>query len=604
MSSPTGRQLRLGSVALAMILAAGCVGRVTPGGAGNSPAGTGTGSTAGPGNASGTGNAPGAGTGNANGSGNAPGAGSGGAHGGGAVACTPGVAITSQVPRLTNVQYERTVYDLLGVTTLKAAQNAGAAGLLATDQSGGLTELAWSSYKTVADLIATQVMGDADLKKNFLKCTPTGDGKACLHDTIVQFGRRAFRRPLTTDEVARFDALVTNGASLTATGTTDEIAGMLLYMFLIHPSFLQRLEISGTADPTGRYPLSSHEVASRLSYMLWGSVPDDLLSAAADQNQLTTPAQILAQAQRMIASDKARSMISDFHRYYLLMGTNTRWDSANHDPTLFPVFKKTIVPSLVTETERFFDNVVFGRRGTFQDLLTSPVAFVNADLAPLYGLDASQFGADLKEVALDPMQRPGFLTRLGFLNAYSFFNRTSPILRGAFITKQILGTPIDAPPPGAEATALPPASADLNTNRKQVDAQTAGANCQSCHHGFINPPGFVMEAYDAVGRWQTVEAATKVPLDLTVDIAMDGQLVHVTTPAELMAKIAASPMAQRRYAEKWVSYAFEREGDPLDCGTVNDLATKMTAGGYTVLNLITDLTQTPQFRGRAVGALQ
>ena len=113
-----------------------------------------------------------------------------------------------------------------------------------------------------------------------------------------------------------------------------------------------------------------------------------------------------------------------------------------------------------------------------------------------------------------------------------------------------------------------------------------------------------MEAYDAVGKWQTVEATTKVPLDLAVDIAMDGQMVHVTTPAELMAKIAASPMAQRRYAEKWVSYAFEREGELLDCGTVNDLATKMTAGGYTVLNLITDLTQAPQFRTRAVGAMQ
>ena len=106
-------------------------------------------------------------------------------------------------------------------------------------------------------------------------------------------------------------------------------------------------------------------------------------------------------------------------------------------------------------------------------------------------------------------------------------------------------------------------SADLNTNRKQVDAQTAGANCQTYHHGFINPPGFVMEAYDAVGKWQTVEATTKAPLDLTVDIAMDGQMVHVTTPAELMAKRSrASPMAQRRYAEKWVSYAFEREGGP------------------------------------------
>ena len=164
-------------ITLAMMLAAGCVGTVTPGG-GPSPTGTGGGT--------GNGSQTGTGTGNATGTGSAPG-GSGGTTGGGtAVACAPGLAVTSQVRRLTNAQYEGTVYDLLGVTTLKAAQNVGAAGLLATDQAGGLTDLGWSSYKTVADLIATQVMGDASLKKNFLKCTPTGDGKACLHDTIVQ----------------------------------------------------------------------------------------------------------------------------------------------------------------------------------------------------------------------------------------------------------------------------------------------------------------------------------------------------------------------------------------------------------------------------------
>jgi hypothetical protein len=191
---------------------------------------------------------------------------------------------------------------------------------------------------------------------------------------------------------------------------------------------------------------------------------------------------------------------------------------------------------------------------------------------------------------------------VGFLNAYSFYNRSSPILRGAFITKQVLGTPIGAPPPGAEATELPASSATLDTNRKQVDQQTSGGVCMTCHHGFINPPGFALENFNAVGSWQTQESQTHAPIDTVTDVAMDGTTVHVTSAADLMAKIAASPMAQRRYAERWVSFAYEREGNPLDCGTVNELSTKITSGGYTVINLIADLTQSQSVRIRAVEA--
>jgi hypothetical protein len=447
------------------------------------------------------------------------------------------------------------------------------------------------------------VMADATLKKNFMKCTPTGDGKACLHDTIVQFGRKAFRRPLTTDEVARFDKIVTDGPTITATGTVDEIATALLYMFLISPSFIQRAEITETSDGAGNYVLSSHEVAQRLSFMLWGSIPDDTLNTAADNNQLQTAAQVLMQAQRMLTNDKARLKIAEFHRYYILMGPNTRWDTANKDTTLFPAFSTAIVPTLMAETEKFFDAVTFAKKGTFQDLLLSPVAFVNNATAPLYGLGASGFTGDFKETTLDANQRPGFLTRVGFLNAYAFYNRTSPIHRGAFIMKQVLGTPIGTPPPGAEATALPPATADLNTNRKQVDAQTTGGVCEACHHSYINPAGFAMEAFDAVGSWQTAEKANGVAVDTAADIVIDGTTMHVNGPLDLMMKIAASPMAQHRYTERLTSYMFEREGDPLDCGLANDLATKIAPGGYTLQNLITDLTQAPQFRTRAVGVM-
>jgi hypothetical protein len=594
-------------LAVAALLMVGCTGKIgdVPSGSGNT-----TGSSSGSAGATATGTAGTTGTGGSgvvttgtSGSGVVL-TGNGGSTGGAgsvAIPCTAGVALTSQVARLTNDQYDRTIADLLGVTGLSAQGNAAPSTTLATDQAGSLTDIGWSSYQTVADLIATQVMADATLKKNFMACTPTGDGKACLHDTIVKFGRKAFRRPLTTAEIADFDALVAKGATITATGTVDEIAGTLLYAFLVSPSFLTRWEVNEVAGPAaGLYQLSSHEVASRLSYMLWGAPPDDMLAAAADNNQLTTQAQILAQAQRMVQSPKARGKVSAFHRFYMLMGTNTRWDNTNHDTAIFPAFNKGIVATLQAETERFFDEMVFTKNATFQDLVTSPVAFVNSQTAPLYGLSASGFTAtDFKETMLSPTQRPGFLTRLGFLNAYSAYNRTSPILRGAFIMKQILGARIGSPPPGAEATMLPPASTDLNTNRKQVDEQTKAAECSACHHTYINPAGFLMENFDAAGSWQTTERGTTVPIDTVVDMVLDGAKVRVNNVSEMMAKIAASPMAQQRYAERLTSYAYEREGDVLDSCTVAELATKMAAGGYPVRNLFTDLTQTTQFRTRA-----
>jgi hypothetical protein len=302
----------------------------------------------------------------------------------------------------------------------------------------------------------------------------------------------------------------------------------------------------------------------------------------------------------MLQDPKARDMVNAFHQYYLLMGAGTRWNTAKKDPTLFPAFNESMVATMTEETLRIFDKLAFLPTTTFKDYLTTNVAFVTNATAPLYGLNPAMFTAELTETTLDAT-RPGFLTRLGFLNNFSGFTRTSPIFRGAFITKQVLGIHIDAPPPGAEQTMLP-MGPELNTNRKQVEAMTTGPDCSGCHSAYINPPGFVMESFNSIGAWQTTEASTGQPIDSVADVTIvDGQdPVRITTPAELMNAIANSPGAMKQYAKKWVSFAYERESDPLDACTVDQLATKMTAGGYTVLNLIADLSQTQSFRVRAV----
>jgi hypothetical protein len=518
--------------------------------------------------------------------------------------CAPAVQSSSQVPRLSNAEYDRTIRDLLGLTHLAAADGVVPSTRLATDQAGGITDLAWANYKDVADKIATQVIGDPTLRANFLKCTPVAGDNTCFSSTIVEFGRRAFRRPLTAGEIARFEQVVADGSTITENGTVDEIAQTLLFMFLLSPTFLQRAETVEVPDGGGHFALSSHEIASRLSYMLWGTMPDAALDQAADQNLLSTPQQIAVQAERMLQDPRAREMVQVFHQYYLQMRAEGRWGTANRDTTLFPNFKPELVPLITDETLKFFDKITFTPGSTFSDFLTSPIAFVNRDTAPLYGLDPAQFGPELTETTLDPNVRPGFLTRLGFLMNFSSYSRTNPIYRGAFITKEVLGIHLEAAPPGATETPLPTGT-DLDTNRKQVEAQTMGANCAGCHMAYVNPPGFVMETFDAMGQIRTTES-TGAPLDTTADVTIeDGQpTVFVSTPAELMAAIATSSGAMHRYVERWVSFAYRREGDPLDACTVSQLAAKFTAGDYAILNLITDLTQTESFRVRAVEVTQ
>jgi hypothetical protein len=504
--------------------------------------------------------------------------------------CVPGVPRTSQLPRLTNAQYESTVFDLVGVR--------GTAGMLAPDTES-VDQRAWDAYKAAAQSIASEVMADATLKGKLVSCTPTGDGSACAAQLIQSFGQRAFRRPLTEAELARFTKLYTDRASITQAGSFDQTVELILRSFLLSPSFLLRGETSEVPD--GQYlALSSYEVASRLSYMLLGSMPDEALFTAAAQGALSTPEQIRAQAVRLLEQDpRARSKVSAFHEHYLHKGPGTRWAEYQRDATAYPAFSAGLVPLLSQETDRFLDYVVFDQRGSFKDLVTSPVAFVNASLAPLYGLNAAQYGADLVQVTLDGAQRPGVFTRAGFLAANALVNRPSPILRGAFLQKYVLCAGIGSPPPGAESTPLPEVSPTAS-NRERVDAQTSAAECAACHHSIINPTGFALEGFDALGGYRTTDQFSGAAVDTSARVPIGAKSVDVRGPKELFDAIASSPEANLCYARAWVQVAYERSVTSEDSCVAQDLAAKLTAGGYRILDLIADLTQADSFRRRAV----
>lgn len=504
--------------------------------------------------------------------------------------CVPGIPSSTQIPRLLNREYDAVVEDLLGVTTLASAGDAAPSSLLVPDYDGSLTDIAWNSYLVAAKQIASQVISGSN-RTHFISCDPAVAG--CLSDTIRTFGRKAFRRPLTETEVASFERL----NDLDPPGTPDEVAEAVLYAFLASPSFLLIPELSQELEADA-IKLSQHEIAARLSFLLWGSVPDTTLAAAADAGELTDKEQVFAQAERMVQmQDQAAPIVAAFHRHYADIREGTHWASLDHDTSLYPGYSQDAMPSMMQELDRFFQAVAFGG-GTFQDLFLSNIGFVNEDTAGLYGLDPSAFGSDLVQVDFPADQRPGFLTRVGFLSSFSGYSSTSPILRGAYVTERILGIEVQSPPPGATDTPVPPG--DYQTNREVIEALTTPQPCGACHNTYINPPGFVLERYNAVGTWQETDVLGGA-IDATADVYLtEDAATTISTPVGLMEGIAGATEARRRYAEAWVSFATGRAPNSNDACVVDELSTKLSNDGYSILSLLVDLTLADSFHLRTV----
>lgn len=563
-------------------------GAIAPGSAG-SPSSSAGGTTA-AGGVSSAGATPSAGGASVSGTGGTPST--------GGSTCVNGVPATSQIPRLTKRQYDAMVRDLLGLTTLASDGNKRPSEGLYADFDGPVNVDAVRLYQEVGKKVAAEVMAGPNRSK-FISCDLAVQG--CLSESIRTFGRKAFRRPLTDAEVARFERL----GQTTPPGTPEEVAETTLMAFLVSPSFLQVTEL--TTEPAGGpFTLSSYEVAARLSLLLWGSVPDDILNAAADQGALATKDQILAQAKRMIAvRDKTAPLVAALHRAYLDMDNeDSHWWKVSHDTTKFPLYSDAALPALQAELDQFFEDLAFGGK-SFKDIFLSNIGYVNKNTAPIYGLDPAAYGDALTRVELDPEQRPGFLTRAGFLSSFSHFDATSPILRGAYVTVNIIGLNPGAPDPNFFLT--PPPQGTYYTQRAYVEALTSQPSCTGCHTPFINPPGFVLERYDAIGKWQTVDPraggdAVLGAIDSSATVTFSaGNAKTVSGPREMMQGIAETPRAKRIYAERSVSFATGRLPNPNDACTVELVEARLSQDGYNILGLLADLTQADSFRLRVRG---
>ena len=507
--------------------------------------------------------------------------------------CTAGTPpATTRLIRLTHAQYDNTVRALTGLDvhpSLDFPVDQNQAGFdRGIDLQAG--DVLGKAYRTSAETLAAAVVGNATAFSKVVGCDPAG-GDACRDMFIASFGRRAFRRPLTDAEKAPLAALFPQGASL-IDGTADSFhkgVQIVLEAMFQSPNFIYRPELSTQASG-GVIALSGYEMASRLSYFLTNGPPDDALMDAAAGGQLATADGVASQAQRLIATDAAKETVRDFHHQWLVMDNYA--NKLAKDAAKYPTVTPDLAPLLAQETEKFVAEVTFAQGKGFTSLLTAPFTFVNSTTAPLYGVSGS-FGSTLTRVDLDPAKRAGLFTQLGFLATHAYSNQSSPIHRGAFIQRNVLCTKIPDPPPMVPE--LPPLMA-TQTTRQQVDMHTAPAECATCHHQYINPVGFGLENYDAVGAFRTTENG--VTIDATGTLAGTAANAPFTDGVSESAAIAASPEAQRCYSTTWMRYAYGRAETAADMCAIQVLGSRLQDDSYKITDLMVDLTRTTAFMYR------
>ncbi len=496
--------------------------------------------------------------------------------------CNPGPA---PMRRLTRWEYNNTVADLLGDTTAPASSFVPEAGQFGFDNAAAgatLSDVVVEQFESAARGLAANAVSNMP---GLLACDVETTGEdACAAEFIERFGRRVFRRPLNEDEAARYQALYE--ASKASYGFSTAIE-LLLSGMLQSPHFLYRIEIENSASTTV-VPVHAYEMASRLSYFLWGTAPDDALLDAAENGELETPADVEREARRMIGHDHGTRAVKNFFEQWAKLRD---LPLIERDEEIFPAEMPVLMQE---ELDRYVEDV-FRASGTWSAMLSEPTTFLNEELASYYGIEGVT--GDWQRVELDPERYPGILTRGGLLAVLGHPDQPSPVLRGKFIREQVFCDPPPPPPCNADTT-LPPIDPDA-TARQQLEQKTSGDACVGCH-SFLNPPGFAFDHFDQVGKWRETDHGLEI--DTTGELVMtdvDGEFEgHV----DLIQRFADSPEAEACMTTHWFRYAYGRGVTEADTCTQEDLSTMFAESGGDLRELMVALTQTRAFLYRAPAA--
>ncbi|MBW2376031.1 MAG: DUF1592 domain-containing protein [Deltaproteobacteria bacterium] len=501
--------------------------------------------------------------------------------------------VDTPIRRLTRFEYNRTVRDLLGDTSNPAdglPPEEEVAGF--NNQAAALTssDLLIEQYMKVAEAVSARAVLDVDaLLPN---CDPALDGNdTCGLSFIRDFGGRAFRRPLLQTEVERLKGVFDWAVNDPDLGRFEDGIQLVIEAALQSPSFLYRPELGAETPVEGDVvPFTSWEMATKLSYMLWNTMPDDALFAAAEADELQTKEQIAAQATRMLEDEKARDLIRNFHTQWLLL---THLDSVTKDTSIYPAFSGSLRPLWTEEIQAFVEHVILEGDGSLQTLLTADFSFMNEELASFYGGDVLDpvTGPEFRQVQLDPDRRAGFLTSAGLMATHANVNQSSPVFRGKFVREQLMCNTL--PPPPNDLVIEPPELDPNKTTKEQFEEIGANPACSGCHT-LMNPIGFIFEHYDGVGQWRDqqngkdIDAIGEVVQTDDIDGDYDGAI-------ELASALAGSTQVQECVSSQWFRFAYNRTVTQEDSCSVEQLNDVFRSSNFNVRSLLVALTQTNAF---------
>lgn len=508
--------------------------------------------------------------------------------------------------RLTHSQYNNTVRDLLNDQSQPANQFAKEdfiRGFKNQAEGQGISPLMAESYSQAAERLARTAFRGGD-PQHLLPLAPesANDRKAAVA-FVSQFGRQAFRRPLTTAELDKYCQLLLKNSTAAVDKNTDvdrftSGASVVIEAMLQSPHFLYRrgpvtpvAESSGS-NATDSARLNQYATASRLSYTLWDTLPDEQLFAAAERGELTTPEQVEMQVRRLLNDPRADQALHEFLSQWL------RFDrvlTATRDRRRYREFNAEIAGAMVEETQRLFDHLVKNDHD-FMEFLTAEYTYINAPLARLYGLPEPT--TDFERVDYPASSgRAGLLGHGSFLVSTSKPSETSPTARGLFVRNQLLAQEIAPPPPGVNAV-LPEITEDKPlTNRQRLEVHLNSEACASCHR-LIDPIGCAFEQYDAIGafhekvKFQFGTRDKPVMKELEVDTQAFVQGMpdsQFSRPKELGKLLAASEVFQRCVVKQYFRFAMGREETPADGPSIDAALTAFRDSGFKFRELVVAL---------------
>lgn len=487
--------------------------------------------------------------------------------------------------RLSHGEYRNTVADLLGESlpdsTAGFPEEPVILGFDNNREAISISDVLVERYRDAAELLAAAVVEDPARRAAVVGCDAAQEG--CLEGFVRGFGRRAYRRPLEDDEVA---ALVALGLDAMAEDDEPELGTRLvLEAMLQSPSFLYRVEL-GTPDPDDptRRMLTGYEVATRLSYLVLASTPPDALLDAADAGALHDADGVEAGLRTLLADPRAPERLGGFYRQWIDV---VELDDVHRDPAAFPGWGEPLRASMREEVDRLLQAHLLGG-GDLLDVLTTDRTWVDGELAALYGVSAP--GTGWAEVSLPPeRERGGLLTTAAILTVTGRQGVTTPIERGKFVREALLCHAMPPPPPDIPMVASPePGQSD----RERLEQHRADPTCAGCHD-LLEPLGFGLSRYDAIGALQTVDAQGQ---PISAEGSFDGGAPEFDGAAQLQAALHDDPDVSACVVRQVHRYAFGRAETPDDACTLDGLRVELEGSGRSFEALLVALVRSDAFR--------